>query len=562
MEEKNLISAYVPSRQDMSLHWIDSEDTVRSEYEKYLTDESRYGEGRARIIFFPDSEEQISSFLRRMCSESIPVTVSAGRTGVVGGAVPPGGAILSTEKMNRILGLRFDSATGEWLVRVQPGVILRDLHTKIERKAFRELLISASESEKKDLERFLEDPQRYFYPPDPTEDSSTIGGNIATNAAGSRTYKYGSTRRYVRRLRVALVNGDVLDIRRSQLFAGPRRTFEIQLSDGGHATVKLPSYPMPNVKNVAGYYVEEGMDLIDLFIGSEGTIGVVTEAELALAPRIGNLLTALIFFPSERDAIGFAHRVRGDHPEGRTYPEGPESIEYFDSNSLNLLRLRRKESTTHLEIPEFPEEAVATILLEQSYMEGEFEKFIEALDVSLRENGSSLEDTMSTTQDSDRKRLTNIRHALPETVNRTIASRKRQIPEIHKVGTDTAVPDQYLDAMLDYYVKRLVEERFEYVIFGHISENNLHVNLLPNTLEELKRAERLAEEFARWAVEHGGTVSGEHGVGKLKRNLLKLMYGERGVEEMFQVKKTLDPQLILNPGNIFQTDGKRLWHAH
>jgi len=554
MERRNRISAYAPSRQDASLHWIDSEDTVRSEYEKYLTDESRYGVGRARIIFFPESEEQICTFLRRMCSESIPVTISAGRTGIVGGAVPPRDAILSTEKMNRILGLRFDSTTGEWLIRVQPGVILKDLHTKIERKELRELLTHANKSEKKDLERFLEDPQRYFYPPDPTEDSSTIGGNIATNAAGARTYKYGSTRRFVRRTRVALANGDILDIRRGQVFAGPGRTFEIQLSEGRLVTFQLPSYSMPNVKSVAGYYLEEGMDLIDLFIGSEGTIGVVTEAELALAPRVGNLLTALIFFPSERDAIGFVHRIRGDHPKGRAYAELPESIEYFDSNSLNLLRLRRKESTTPLEIPEFPERALAAILLEQSYLEEEFEKLIEALDVGLRENGSSLEDTMSATGDSDRKRLTNIRHATPETVNQVIASRKRRIPEIHKVGTDTAVPDEYLDAMLEHYVKRLVEERFEYVIFGHISENNLHVNVLPNTLGELRRAERLAEEFASWAVEHSGTVSGEHGVGKLKRSLLKLMYGERGVEEMFQVKKTLDPQLILNPGNIFPID--------
>jgi len=554
MERKNRISACAPPRQDVSLHWIDSEDTVRTEYEKYLTDESRYGEGRARIIFFPESEEQISAFLRRMCSESIQVTVSAGRTGIVGGAVPPGGAILSTERMNRILGLRFDSATGEWLVRVQPGVILRDLHAKIERKEFRELLTYAGESDKEDLKRFLEDPQRYSYPPDPTEDSSTVGGNIATNAAGARTYKYGSTRRFVRRIRVALANGDILDIGRGQVFADKGRTFKIQLSDGACVTVQLPSYSMPNVKNVAGYYVEEGMDLIDLFIGSEGTIGVVTEVELALAPRLRNLLTALILFPSERDAVQFVHRVRGDHPKGRAYAELPDSIEYFDRNSLNLLRLRRKESATTLEIPEFPSGAVAAILLEQSYLGEEFEKFIEALDLGLRENGSSLENTMSATEDSDRKRLTNIRHVVPETINQTIATRKRKISEIHKVGTDTAVPDKYLDAMLDFYVKRLVEERFDYVIFGHISENNLHVNVLPNTLEELRRAERLAEEFARYAVERGGTVSGEHGVGKLKRNLLKAMYGQKGVDEMFQLKKTLDPQLILSPGNIFPTD--------
>jgi len=470
MEPKNRISAYESSRQDVPLHWIDSEDTVKSEYEKYLTDESRFGEGRAQIIFFPESEEQISAFLRRMSSESIPVTISAGRTGIVGGAVPPGGAILSTERMNKILGLTFDSTAGEWLVRVQPGVIIKDLHTKVERKEFRELLTCAGESEKEDLKRFLEDPQRYFYPPDPTEDSSTIGGNIATNAAGARTYKYGSTRRFVRRIRVALANGDILDIRRGQVFAGTGRTFEVQFSDGRCATVQLPSYSMPNVKNVAGYYVEEGMDLIDLFIGSEGTVGVLTEAELALALRLGNLLTALIFFPSESDAIGFVHRVRGDHPKGRAYAVLPESIEYFDSNSLNLLRLRRKESTTPLEIPEFPEWAKASILLEQSYMEEEFEKLIEALDVVLRENGSSLEDTMSATEDSDRKRLTNIRHAIPETVNQVIASRKRRIPEIHKVGTDTAVPDQYLDAMLDYYVKRLVEERFD--LRPHIREQS------------------------------------------------------------------------------------------
>ncbi len=554
MEKTNRIFAHAPSSQAMSLRWIDSEDRVRSEYGKYLTDESRIGEGKARIIFFPETEEQICAFLKSMASESNPVTISAGRTGIVGGAVPFGGAILSTEKMNKILGLRFDSTTGEWLVRVQPGVILRDLHTKVERKEFREILVHASGSEKEDLERFLEDHRRYFYPPDPTEDSSTIGGNIATDAAGSRTYKYGSTRKFVRRICVALANGDRLDIRRGEVFAGLGRTFEVQLSNGTCLTVKLPSYTMPNVKNVAGYYAEDAMDLIDLFIGSEGTIGVVMEAELALAPRLGNLLTALVFFPSERDALGFVHRIRGDHPQGRPYVECPESIEYFDSNSLNLLRLRRRESTMPLEIPEFPEKAEAAILLEQSYVEEEFEKLIEALDLSLRENGSSLEDTMSATDDSDAKRLTKIRHALPETVNQTIASRKRKIPEIHKVGTDTVVPDNCLDAMLEYYVKRLIEERFEYVIFGHIAENNLHVNILPNTLEELKRAEMAAEEFARWAVEHGGTISGEHGVGKLKRNLLKVMYGEKCVEEMFQVKKTLDPQLILNRGNIFAID--------
>jgi len=124
----------------------------------------------------------------------------------------------------------------------------------------------------------LVENKNLFYPPDPTESSSFLGGNVATNASGARTFKYGSTRDYVRRLRIVLPTGNVLDIRRGEHFFNKNK---IELTvEGLDIKLELPNYKMPNVeKNAAGYYIKENMDLIDLFIGSEGTLGVITEIE-------------------------------------------------------------------------------------------------------------------------------------------------------------------------------------------------------------------------------------------------------------------------------------------
>ena len=157
------------------------------------------------------------------------------------------------------------------------------------------------------------------------------------------------------------------------------------------------------------------------------------------------------------------------------------------------------------------------------------------------------------TEPREHERLRLFRHAVPEAVNLRIARIQRDCPDITKLGTDMAVPDEHLDGMLALYRKRLEAEGLEYVIFGHIADNHLHVNILPHTEDEYARGKEIYKGFAQEAVARGGTVSAEHGIGKLKTFLLPLLYGEEGVEEMRRVKRLFDPGGRLNPGTLLPT---------
>ncbi|KPK61839.1 MAG: hypothetical protein AMK73_07555 [Planctomycetes bacterium SM23_32] len=144
-----------------------------------------------------------------------------------------------------------------------------------------------------------------------------------------------------------------------------------------------------------------------------------------------------------------------------------------------------------------------------------------------------------------------LRHAVPETVNAIIGRRKIEVPELHKVGTDMAVPDESVGAMMAFYERRLAECGLEHVIFGHIGDGHLHVNVLPRTGGELEQGEELYVEFAREAVRLGGSVAAEHGIGRIKKRFLPIQFGAEHLAAMRAVKAALDPDGILNPGVLF-----------
>ncbi len=150
----------------------------------------------------------------------------------------------------------------------------------------------------------------------------------------------------------------------------------------------------------------------------------------------------------------------------------------------------------------------------------------------------------------DQQRLKSFRHSLPESINKIIAQNKRDDSRIHKVGTDMAVPNKSLEVMMDYYRTVLEGEKIRHVIFGHIGNNHLHVNMIPSSYDELLRAKELYRSFARKAVKLGGSVSAEHGIGKLKRDFLKIQYPEGAIEEMQNIKAVVDPDGVFNPGNV------------
>lgn len=529
---------------------VDSEERIRESYSDYLCDESRLGPSHAERLIFARSEEQIADALLEAGERGEKITISAGRTGVVGGAVPEGGTVLSLAEMKRILGVR-RTPDGRWAVRAEPGISIAELAARLASKDLGTDRGRLGGDDGRALDEFLNDPAEYVYMPDPTEDTALLGGTIATNASGARSFRYGSTREHILGLRICLASGEVLDLTRGAARASGGR-FVVASGDGERHEVKLPTYAMPDVKNAAGYFAAPDMDLVDLFIGSEGTLGVITEAEVVLCPKPEGMLSALAFFPSDEDAVEFVVHARGDLRDAAP-PDSvsPVALEFFDSKSLAFLRERKSEEGPGSEIPDLPGDAAAGILFEQEYVEETLVTIYEGWEKLLLAHGSSMESTWGGMEDADLARLKALRHGIAEQVNGFVARARQSCPGIHKIGTDTVVPRGALVDTFRSYSRSLERSGLRHVVFGHIGDSHLHANIMPTTEEELSRAKELARAFARYAVEHSGSVSGEHGIGKLKQDFLLLMYGERGVSEMAAVKRALDPRGVLNAGVMF-----------
>ena len=234
-----------------------------------------------RRRFIPESTEQVAEILRDANERRVPVTVSGARTGTVGGAVPFGGYVISLERLNKIIDI--DRETQRAVV--ESGVVLADLQKAVEAEGL-------------------------FYPPDPTEWSCQVGGTVATNASGARSFKYGATRDFVNALTVVLADGDMVTLRRGKVWASGGN-IGLTTASGRKILAKLPTYLRPDVrKNVSGYFNGEPLDAIDLFIGSEGTLGVITEIELKLVAKPEGFFSGIVFFNREADLLGFVDDVK------------------------------------------------------------------------------------------------------------------------------------------------------------------------------------------------------------------------------------------------------------
>lgn len=509
---------------------------IAEQYQNYLTDESGLLGGDVEKLFFPETIADIAHIVNKAKEAGKRITISGARTGITGGAVPQSEYLVSLEKMKSIK--RIQQQEDTFLITVEPGITLDDFASHVSDKIFDSAIPGADE--------FKAEQKDYFYPVDPTERTCSIGGTCATNASGARTYFYGPTRTYVHGLKIILYNGELLDIERGKYTYAESGIFSIIDSQGNECTVPLPSYTMPQVKHSAGYFAQNDMDLIDLFIGSEGTLGIIGEATLKVIPQEMELFSAIAFFKSDKNAIDFVINVReGDNVH-------PLALEFFDSNSLELLRNKKAQEGGSSKLKELPGYAQAAIYFEQGYITEEdlFEQ-MEYWDELLCACGSSMDNTWGGMEKHEIQLLRDFRHAVPESVNTIISQRKQHDSRIHKVGTDMSVPDDHLLDMYEIYLEKCNNSDLEYVIFGHVGNNHLHVNILPKTYEEVEKAEDLYIEFAKKAVDFGGSVAAEHGIGKIKRKFLPIMFGEKGIEEMIAVKKSLDPDGMFSPGNLF-----------
>lgn len=531
---------------------VDGEEAICESCSDYLTDEARFGDGHAERLFYARSEADVIAVVKWANENKIPVTISAGRTGLTGGAVPQGGILLSLEQMDKLCGLGLDETKNMWFIRAQPGVTLETLNSAVYKRQLDSLKNQCTDDEQAVVDRFLADPSTHFFPPDPTEMTAHLGGSLAANASGARSFRYKAIRQWTKRLRVVLSNGDVLDISRGTVFAKDGR-FVIELTDGTIHEITIPTYDMPSTKNAAGLFAHQGMDLIDLFIGSEGILGIITEAEVWLEVYPERSLTIFAFFSTEKAALAFVRDIRSE-----SSPVQPTLVEYFDSNAVQMLRDARANGLAGVTVPPQVEKAEAIIFFEIPFVETEMESTFMAAQELLGKYEIGMDDTWAGIDPGDLDKMKAVRHLIPETVNALIAQRKQKYPRVHKLGTDMAVPDKHMETMISFYKKTLDEAGMEYIMFGHIGDNHLHVNILPRTDAEVDEGMTIYKQFAKKAVELGGTVSAEHGIGKLKRPFLRIMYGDEGLEEMAAVKRALDPDWILNPGNMIPRPGETL----
>ncbi|MFH1782872.1 MAG: FAD-linked oxidase C-terminal domain-containing protein [Candidatus Omnitrophota bacterium] len=467
----------------------------------YFEDESGLLGGNASEVISPEEEKEVVEVLKDLGSKKTPSTISGGGTGVTGARVPFGGTILATDSLNKILDINKKDLT----LTAQPGARISEIQEEVSKLGL-------------------------IYPPDPTEKSAFLGGTVSTNASGARGFKHGSTRDYIKRLKIVLSNGEILDIKRGKYITKNRDPFILKLRDK-EIKIPIPRYKMPDVKNASGYYIENNMDLIDIFIGSEGTLGFITEVAIALKKGPEEIMSFFSFFSKEKDALSFIE-------DAKKY--NALTFEYMDKNSLELLRGK---------FPTIPENAASMVYFEEDYEKKDEERLSEQWIRLLEEHNSLSEKTLFADTEKERNKLREIRHALPETINEIV--KKNKLP---KVGTDIAVPGNRFSEMYSFYKERLSSSKIDHLIFGHIGESHMHVNMLPKNEEEYIKSRSVYMDFVKKAVSLGGTVSAEHGIGKLKHAFLEAMYGKDAIMEMVRLKKSLDPACILGLDNIFSKE--------
>jgi D-lactate dehydrogenase (cytochrome) len=493
---------------------IDRDPTVIA---AFLSDAAHVPGGFAPGVATPRIEAEVAAVVAR-AERVLPVGAQSSLTG---GATPRGELVLSTHALDSI------DTPANGTVRVGAGVPLSV------------------------LQRTLAASGLYF-PPVPTYDGAFVGGTIATNAAGAATFKYGSTRAWVSAITLVLASGDVLAVRRGEVWASPDGWFEIESTSGEVARVPVPTYTMPDVAKLsAGYFARPGMDLIDLFIGSEGTLGIVVDAVLDVIRR-PRWIVALVRCEDDTQAVALTGALRDAALAARRGLPSLDvsAIEYIDHRALRAVP-DDAFARAHVARPS----PGSALLLVQVEVGTDEQAAVERLHAALEAAGVTDDPAVATPDDlRGAERLFGLREAVPASVNALVASAKaRAHPDIEKTAADPVVPFARLADSIALYRRAFESRGLDYAIWGHVSDGNLHPNLIPRTLEDVERGREAILDIARGVIAMGGAPLAEHGVGRsvVKQRLLRELYGTRGIAEMRAVKRALDPAGKLAPGVLF-----------
>jgi D-lactate dehydrogenase (cytochrome) len=276
-----------------------------------------------------------------------------------------------------------------------------------------------------------------------------------------------------------------------------------------------------------------------LFIGSEGTLGIITELKLKLLPLKEKILSCVVFFESEEDAFKFI-----DDARARTKPDtsagkieiSARGLEFFNKLALDFLR------------PDYPSITYNTccVWFEQELTKND-EELTEAWLNLIRKHNADAETSWLAVDKNKQEKFKDFRHAISAKVNDLVARRG-----LRKVGTDISVPAESFHSFYKWMTELVEQNNIEYVVYGHFGNCHPHLNMLPKDDDDFIKSKKIYSEICSEAVRLKGTVSAEHGIGKMKRDLLLMMYGEKVIRQMAKLKLVFDPNRILNIGNIFE----------
>jgi glycolate oxidase len=416
------------------------------------------------VVVLPETTKDVVAVIKVAARHEVPIVPRGMSSGLAGGSIPfSGGIVVSLTRMKRILEIDEENMT----ISVEAGVVTSDLQAEVEKLGL-------------------------FYPPDPSSNrQSTIGGNIACDAGGPRCLKYGVTGDYVLGLTVVLADGQILET-------------------GGKP-----------LKDVVGY------DLTSLFVGSEGTLGVITQALLRLTAKPQFVRTALAEFPSLDDASRTVNAVLS---AGIV----PATLELMDETATACI-----EEAMHLGLP-LDVEAMLIVETDGSDEEAVVRE-IEAAARICRENGAR--EVKVARDEAERTTLWKARRSVSPSL-------ARKAP--NKLGEDITVPRSAIPEAVRRIKAISAEYGLPIVVFGHAGDGNLHPNILFDRRdpEQWERVQQIVGEVFRVALELGGTLSGEHGVGTFKLPYVEQALAPASIDVQRRLKRALDPQNILNPGKV------------
>ena len=577
----------------------------------YLSDESRLT-GKAEWIAFCKTAEDIRNAVSEAGRKGSCITVQGARTGITGGAVPAGcddkaenseSLIINLSKMKQVYSIRPDKAG--YRIKAGAGLTLTEIENILKGEIFDTSFLD--EESLKNLKALK--AGKYFFPPDPTEKSASIGGVTANCASGSRTFYYGSARNYILSVDVVLADSSELKLNRGDLRkTAAGNSFKLIAEEGVIIEGIIPQMKSPCCKNAAGIFMESGMEMIDLFIGSEGILGIISAVEFLVIPEPEYINSILIFPPgremnfklleffrdtgSEKDpsvrnsGLSYQNSFKkensetgGDNISGfmnfredsgnrksfnkisaeacsetadfLTVPEGAgiAAVEYFDRNALSLLSRYINEGLFKSLFPFSEENSGGALYIEiHSENPDAMESFLEKVSGFLERAVVDSSCVFISDGDADLQRMKDFRHSIPESVNMTIDRIKKRGNEITKLGTDLAVPDSSFRELFEMYYSDLELSGLDSAVFGHAGNNHLHVNIIPVNKDQYSKGKELVRKWAEKAVSLDGTVSAEHGTGRLKKEYLEIMYGREGIEKLLAIKSVFDPGFIINRG--------------